>query len=60
MVCLEMPFRWGLCHVETSQLICFSKWLTGYYVVRVLTGRYFRTDYNTTERFQAGKLPLWH
>ena len=35
---METPFGWGLCHVETSQLICKANRLTGPYMVRVFTG----------------------
>ena len=33
-------------HIETSQLICFSAQLTGYYVIGVVTEKYFRIDFN--------------
>ena len=48
-----MPFSRGLCHVEINQLIGKVNWLTGFYIVWVFAGGYFRTDYNTVLFSQA-------
>ena len=34
-------------HIDTSQLICKTKPLTGFYTTRATTARYFQTIYNT-------------
>ena len=44
-VCAEIPFSKNAHHTETSELICFANQLTGFYMTRVLTERYFRTDF---------------
>ena len=33
-------------HFKTSQLFCIANYLTGFFIVRVLTERCFQTDYN--------------
>ena len=38
--------RKTLYHVETRQLICFSAQLTGFYIIGVITERYFGIDFN--------------
>ena len=34
--------------IETSQSICFSNKVTGFYTTQALTERYFQADYNET------------
>ena len=33
-------------HIETSQLICFSAQLTGFYIMGIVTERYFQIHFN--------------
>lgn len=52
--CSEIPFGKISHHLETSQMIFMSNQLTGFYVIRVFDGRYFRIDY---EFFRKTKSP---
>ena len=40
----ETPFSKNIYHLETSQTICKANQSTGFYMIRYLTERYFRTD----------------
>ena len=40
----EIPFSKSSYHIETSQLICKVKQLTGFHMAPVFTDRSFRTD----------------
>ena len=42
VVCSEIPFSKNSYHTETSQLICFANEMIGFYMIQVLTERYFR------------------
>ena len=44
--CLEMPFTKNVDHLETSQLFCITNHLTGFCIIRVLTERFFWTEYS--------------
>ena len=44
-VCLEKLFSKNSHHTETSQPICFANHLTGFLTMRILTERYFRTEF---------------
>ena len=46
MVCYEIPFSGDSYDMEINRLICKKIQLTGFYVVRLFTGRYFQTDFN--------------
>ena len=39
----EIPFSKNLYHIETTQLICNTNQLTGFSMIRIFTGRFFRT-----------------
>ena len=43
---MEIPFSKNSYHIETNQLICFTHQLTGFYMIRGFTERYFLTDYS--------------
>ena len=40
-----LPFSKKLCYIETSQSICKVDQFTEFYMIKVFTIRYFRTDY---------------
>ena len=40
---LDTPVSKMLCHIETSQLICFVNQLSGFYMTQGSTDRYLRT-----------------
>ena len=40
-----LPFSKKLCFIETSQSICKVDQFTEFYMIKVFTKRYFRTDY---------------
>ena len=46
MVYSEMPFSKNLYHIDTSQMINYANQLTSFYMVGVLTERYFQIDYS--------------
>ena len=43
--CSEIPFSKKLYHIETSPLICYANQLSGCYMIRGFTERYFQIDY---------------
>ena len=43
---MEIPFSKNSYHIETNQLICFMLQLTGFYMIRGFTERYFLTNYS--------------
>ena len=45
IICAEEPYSEGSYHIKTSQLIPFAKYLAGFRMVLVFTGRYFRAEY---------------
>ena len=45
-VCLETPFSKNSFHIEISELICIANQMTGFYMIQVLTERYFRTNFS--------------
>ena len=45
-VCSETRFTKNSYHIETSKLQRFANQLTGFYMIRDFTERYFLTDYN--------------
>ena len=45
-VCLETPFSKIMFHIETSQVIWIANQMTGFYMIQVLTGRYFQTNFS--------------
>ena len=53
-VCSEIPFSKNSYHIETSQLTCKALQLTGFYMIRVFSEKYFRRDFTTAFVF----LPL--
>lgn len=44
--CSEIPFSKSSYQIKTTQLIFKANQLTSFFMIRVLTWRYFRTDYN--------------
>ena len=44
--CLEIPFNKNEDSLETSQLSCIANHLTGFCIIRVLTQRFFWTEYS--------------
>ena len=40
-VCSEIPFSKNSYHIETSQLVCKTTQLTGFYMIQVFTERCF-------------------
>ena len=53
IVCSKIPFSKNLHHIETSQLICSSNQLTGFYMIRVFTERCFTADYKLPRFFSC-------
>ena len=45
-VCSETSFSKNSFHTETSQLICIANQMTGFYMIQVLTKRYFQTNFS--------------
>ena len=45
-VCSRIPFSKNLYHMETSQLICNTNQLHGFYMIQFFTERNFQTDIN--------------
>ena len=43
----NLPIK-NLNPIETSQSICFTNKVTGFYITQALTKRYLQTDYNET------------
>ena len=39
-------FTKNLYHIETNQFICIADQLSGFYILRLFTERYFGTDYS--------------
>ena len=46
IIFLGILFTKNLYHIETSQFICIANKLSGFYILRVFTERYFGTDYS--------------
>ena len=44
--CLKIPFTKNMVSLETSQLFCIANHLTGFCIKRVLTERFFWTEYS--------------
>ena len=45
-VCSETPFSKNSFHIETSELICITNQMTAFYVIQVLTERYFQANFS--------------
>ena len=53
IIFLGILFTKNLYHIETSQFICIANKLSGFYILRVFTERYFGTDYSKCHLFMA-------
>ena len=42
----ETNFSQNLFHIETSELSCIANRMTGFYMIQVLTERYFQTNFS--------------
>ena len=51
-VCLEIHFTKNVDGLKTSQLFCIANYLTGFWLITVLTERYFWTEYSKFAMFQ--------
>ena len=45
-VCSETSFSKNSFHTEISPLICIANQMTGFYMIQVLTKRYFQTNFS--------------
>ena len=54
LVCLEVPFGGGSCHVEMGRLVCVAGQLTGFCVMRSFAEENFRTNDNVCTEMTFG------